>query len=218
MGGELSKIGEYAIRCWEHRDRAVEKRLDDTAHMLSRAVAAVDASGQFPRLADALDEAVRQLELGSVALLMNVTPLAADAARRILEVVFFTIFLKDDPQKLASWHAGAQEFRFTGRLKAFYDASPPAVANGPFGLAMTDSLYRTLSASVHANPTIWNESRDGLKLAAPLPTLAAREEMLHDAVRSVMYVLLYVLPDLEIDDVESVFPAHWPSVKGALGI
>ncbi|MBC7977070.1 MAG: hypothetical protein H7138_19000 [Myxococcales bacterium] len=67
---------------------AIENRLDQTAHIMSRAVAALDASGKFPRLTDAVDEAVRQFEHGSIALLMNLTPLAADAARRILEVVF----------------------------------------------------------------------------------------------------------------------------------
>lgn len=97
MSKELSNIGDGAVAAWARRDRAMEQRLEATAYIMSRAMAAVDASGQFPRLADALEEAVRQFEHGSVALLMNLTPAAADAARRMLEVVFFTVFMRGDP-------------------------------------------------------------------------------------------------------------------------
>jgi hypothetical protein len=114
MGGDLARIGTYAVASWETHDAAAENRLDQTAHIMSRAVAALDASGKFPRLTDALDEAVRQFEHGSIALLMNLTPLVADAARRVLEVVFFTTFMRQDPARLGKWHGGAEEFKFTG--------------------------------------------------------------------------------------------------------
>ena len=218
MGGDLVRIGEYAIASWARRDKSAEKRLDETAHIMSRAVAAIDASGHFPRLADALDEGVRQFEHGSIALLMNLTPLAADAARRLLEVVFFTTFMRADPARLAAWHAGAEEFRFTNPLKQYFIAAGATVANGPYGYAATLDLYKRLSASVHANPTIWSESRDGLKIEAPAPTLVLREEMLHDSARSVLYVVLHQLPDLEIDGIEDLFPTNWPFVRSALGL
>lgn len=181
-------------------------------------VAALDASGQFPRLTDALDEAVRQFEHGSIALLMNLTPLAADATRRVLEVVFFTTFMRNDPGRLANWHAGAEEFRFTGPLKQYFTAAGPAVADGPYGHTATLDLYKRLSASVHANPMIWSESRDGLKIEAQPATAADREAMLHDAARCVIYVILHQLPDLEIDGIEDLFPANWPLIRSALGL
>jgi hypothetical protein len=218
MAGELSKIGEYAVACWAGRDRAVEHRLDEAAYLMSRAMAAVDGSGQFPRLADALDEAVRQFEHGSIALLMNLTPAAADAARRILEVIFFTAFMRWDPARLSAWHAGAEEFRFTGPLKQYFRAAGTAVAHGPYGEAPTLNLYKRASASVHANPRIWSESRDGLKVEAQSFTFAAREEMLQDAARTVVYVTLHELRDLDIDGIEDFFGPAWAAVRGALGI
>ena len=218
MGGDLARIGTYAVASWASHDVATENRLDQTAHIMSRAVAALDASGKFPRLTDALDEAVRQFEHGSIALLMNLTPLVADAARRVLEVVFFTTFMRHDPARLAAWHAGGEEFRFTAPLKQYFTAAGPAVANGPYGYTATLDLYKRLSASVHANPIIWNESRDGLKIEAAPATTADRETMLHDAARCVIYVILHQLPDLEIDGIEELFPASWASIRSALGL
>ena len=196
----------------------MEQRLEVTAYIMSRARAAVDASGQVPRLADALEEAVRQLEHGSVALLMNLTPAAADAARRMLEVVFFTVFMRGDPNRLAAWHAGAEEFRFAGPLKQYFANSGSAVASGPYGEAFALGLYKRASASVHANPRIWAESRNGLKIEAQSPTLAAREEMLHDAARTATYVTLHELRDLDVDDIEAFFGAAWNAVREALGL
>jgi hypothetical protein len=218
MGGDLARIGTYAVASWASHDVAIETRLDQTAHIMSRAVAALDASGKFPRLTDALDEAVRQFEHGSIALLMNLTPLAADAARRVLEVVFFTTFMRLDPTRLAAWHAGAEEFRFTGPLKQYFTGAGAAVANGPYGQSATLDLYKRLSASVHANPMIWSESRDGLKIEAAPSTTTDREVMLHDAARCVIYVILHQLPDLEIDGIEELFPLNWTSVRSALGL
>jgi hypothetical protein len=218
MGGDLVRIGEYAIASWARRDKSVERRLDETAHIMTRAVAAIDASRKFARLADALDEGVRQFEHGSLALLMNLTPLSADAARRLLEVVYFTTFMRNDPARLAAWHGGAEEFRFTGPLKQYFTAAGATVESGPYGHAATLDLYKRLSASVHANPTIWSESRDGLKIEAPGPTLVMREEMLHDAARCVLYVVLHQLPDLEIDGIEALYPTNWTAVQSALGL
>jgi hypothetical protein len=218
MGGDLERIGRYAVTSWASHDVATEHRLDQTAHLMSRAVAALDASGSFPRLTDALDEAVRQFEHGSIALLMNLTPLVADAARRVLEVVFFTTFMRHDPDRLSAWHAGAEEFRFSGPLKQYFAAADSAVANGPYGHTATLDLYKRLSASVHANPKVWNESRDGLRIAARPSTTADREAMLHDAARCVIYVILHQLPDLEIDGIEDLFPSNWTSVRSALGL
>lgn len=218
MSKELSKIGDCAVASWARRDHAMEQRLEETAYIMSRAMAAVDASGQFPRLADALEEAVRQLEHGSVALLMNLTPAAADATRRVLEVVFFTVFMRGDPSRLAAWHAGAEEFRFTGPLKQYFTRSGTAVASGPYGQTSTLALYKRASASVHANPQIWGESRDELKVEAQGITLAAREEMLHDAARTAVYVTLHELRDLDIDGVEAFFGGTWGAVRGTLGL
>lgn len=133
-------------------------------------------------------------------------------------MVFFTIFLRTNPTKLAAWHAGAEEFRFTKPLTDYYTGAGATVANGPYGHAATLALYKALSASVHANPKIWNESRDGLKVVAAQPTLASREEMLHDSARSAIYVIFHEMPDLEIDGVEDLFGLKWPLVRSALGI
>ena len=218
MGGDLARIGTYAVASWASHDAGIENRLDQTAHLMSRAVAALDASGRFPRLTDALDEAVRQFEHGSIALLMNLTPLAADAARRVLEVVFFTTFMRHDPSRLAAWHAGAEEFRFTTPLKQYFTSAGATVASGPYGYAMTLDLYKRLSASVHANPMIWSESRNGLKIQAAHSTIADRETMLHDAARCVTYVILHQLPDLEVDGIEDLFQSNWSAVQSALGL
>jgi hypothetical protein len=103
-------------------------------------------------------------------------------------------------------------------LKAYWDAQDARVAGGAFGHAVVDALYRRLSATVHANPTVWNESRDGLLVSVAPATAVDREAMLHEATRCVAYVVMHELQDLDVDGLDELFGNQWTHVATVLRI
>ena len=210
--------GQAAQAAWDARDRIVEERLARSAQALSSALAAIDASHQFDEMAIAAEEAIRQLEYGSIALLMNLTPLVADAARRLLEGVHFTAFLRTSRARLGAWHAGGQEYRFSKELDKYYRTKSAIVAAGPYGKSTTRALYHDLCGSVHGTPTVWNESRVGLRLDPVASIFSQRELWLHEAARAACYVILVELPALEIAGIDALFGTAWSAVQAALGL
>ena len=224
MPGELTNLGDSAVEAWNARDRELEAVLEADATMLERVEAAVSASKLFPQMAAALHEVLLQYEHGAIALLMQLSALAADAGRRIVEAVCFTAFLKHNPLKIdgklggfADWQSGGALFSFLGPLKTYFDAPSRAkAAVGPFGKPFIEALYRELSRSVHGNPVSWGESREGLKVKVEAPTSEIRQRQLMSAAKVAMYVTLIELPDLWIADVASFFGSDWKSVQAAL--
>jgi hypothetical protein len=224
MKTELTQLGESALSAWTGRDAKREERLAFSATMLARFESAVEASGLFPELATSLGEAVRQFEHGSVALLMHLTPLAADAGRRIIEVIYYTVFLRTAPLvlnrrtvSLASWLAGDALFSFSAPLKSYYKAHAVA-SSGPYGEKRVLDLYKDLSAYVHGNPQLWAESRVGLSLVATQTNLDKHEAWLVSVAKTCACVILLELPDLAVDELDVWFDAEWNAVKSALGL
>lgn len=218
MANELARIGDSAVEVWKNRDLVLEARLNKVGGVLSCALAAADSQGSISEVADAIDEALRQFEQGSIALLMHMTPLVADAGRRMLEIIYFTLFLRDDRPKLLAWQAGAEQYVFVKRLTNFYSDQARIVAGlGAFGTDKTIAVYRDLSRTVHANPVTWNENRDGLKVIADELKVSDREVQLVDAAKCVIYALLAEFRDLEIDGAEDLFESGWVVVKGEVG-
>src|SRR5207248_8173376 len=137
----IATIGDSAVRAWAAKDNALLSTFEEATAVIANVEAAVDASGQFPELAEAVGEALVQLEHGSVALLMDLTALAADAARRTLEVVYFTAFLRHGPIvqrsapiRLADWKAGAALYSFVRPLQKYFSDPSKAYADvGNYG-------------------------------------------------------------------------------------
>jgi hypothetical protein len=226
MIGPIEQIGDSAAGAWATRDAALSATLEQAATSIGNLQAAVDASGLFPDMSEAVGEALVQLEHGSVALLMGLTSLAADAARRTLEVVYFTAFLRHGPLKQkkrmitsSDWHSGAALYSFVVPLRDYFsDPSRKHADTGIFSAAATTALYADVSGAVHANPLVWGESRDGLLVKADAAGLARRADELLGAARAAAYVVLLELPDLSVDDIELLFSGDWPAVRAILGL
>lgn len=225
MNNELTKLGESAIAAWTKRDSKREERLAFSATILANLESAVDASGLFPELVTALGEAVRQFEHGSIALLMHMTPLTADAGRRIIEVIHYTIFLRKKPialkkktiVTLASWLSGDALYSFRSPLESYYKSQAKA-ATGPYGENFVLNLYKNLSEYVHGNPKLWAESRIGLSLSASTTDLDKHEDWITSVAKACAYIILTELPDLAVDELDTWFGADWNNVKAALNL
>jgi hypothetical protein len=153
---------------------------------------------------------------------MGLTPLAADSARRILEVIHYTIFLHhrliwSGNVSISDWERGAQVYQFCHPLEVYYRSRATA-AGGPFGETFTSNLFQSLSAYVHAHPTKWGEAREGLELRPTLAEVARAERNLTDAAKVICYIVLLELSDLSVDDIDSFFGTDWSAVMLALGL
>jgi hypothetical protein len=120
---------------------------------------------------------------------MGLSVLAADAARRILEVVHYTNFFRHNLVKSGTisvndWHQGAEVFSFTKPVEIYY-TSRLAASTGPFGKTFTIDLFKNLSAYVHANPTKWRQAREGLEVKPAPQEIATAEKQMTDAAKAI---------------------------------